>query len=253
MVINTIILLIGLLNILGVIDFRSPYLVLGIYYYIFLYLPGYALLKLFFKDKEIDKLEMIPISLCVGYIFFYLWVVPAYIIKARLSSFILFYIFTVIFLYLIYLYHKKSITNIRFANVNLSSLEWFILSIILAASFLMADYYGGFTSGNFLPQITVVRKTVDFNVIQQSSPYFKDFPYHQIMYHSYNVLLAMFTMLGNIDPAKFWIYIPQFILPIGLIAHFCFARRFFNSSKVGLIFLVIYFLYHGLYNVFASC
>ncbi|MBN1622346.1 MAG: hypothetical protein JW871_07125 [Endomicrobiales bacterium] len=249
MIINLVLLFIGILTSIGKVTLNSPYLSIAFYYYIFLYLPGYFLAKVFFNGKEINKLEMIPLSLCLGYIVFAFSTFFAYSFKLQISLFSLIYCTVILLWMLIYMFYVKKIVKFEYAKLDLTSLQWLIIALIAVTSFLMADYFGGFISGNFLVQVSGIRKLVSNGIIEQRCCFIKDSPYSLIMYHSYNVFLAMISYLSKNDPVKIWIYLPQFILPIGLIANFCFARRLFNSNKLGIIYFLIFFSYNCLFNI----
>jgi len=247
-IINILLLLAAFLSFSGTFTLSSPYPAIGLYYYVFLYLPGYYVIRWFFNDAEIDGLEMVPLSLCGGFIFIFPWALAAFFLKMPLLTFSFLYLCVVALWFAAYGLYVRKTHPAKLRKVGLGSTPWLILACILAASFLMADFYGGFVSGNFLPIVSGLRKMVDFGRIEQISPFFKGISYSPAMYQSTTVLLSMIMALSRHDPVTIWIYLPQFILPVGLIANFCLARRLFKNDAAALVYLGIFFLYYCLFN-----
>lgn len=247
---NVLVLILGFLSLSYRFNLSNPYLAIGFSYYLFLYLPGYYIIKYFF-NKEFSSLEIFPLSLCCGYIFFMPLTILAYILSLKIKMFLFIYLIIIsIFLLVVQFYlkpkYKSKFSKIKF-NVYIISV-FFIVFI----SFLMTDYYGGFISGNFLVHVTSIRKIYSLENISCNIGYFKDFPYTLNMYCIYYAFMAVISWISKLDPVLIWIYSPQFILPVGLIGFFCLAKRLFNSEKWALLFLVFYFLYRLVYNNYGS-
>jgi hypothetical protein len=122
------------------------------------------------------------------------------------------------------------------------------LFAIIFAAILLADYFGGFISGNFLVHVSEIRKLCDFGVFAQNSCYFRDFKYNLNIYSTYYGFLALVSYMTRIDPISVWIYLPQFILPVGLLANFAFARKLFKNDRYALLYIFVYFFYYCVYN-----
>lgn len=60
---------------------------------------------------------------------------------------------------------------------------------------------------------------------------------------------ALISWYTHIDPVNIWIYLPQFILPVGLIANYYFAKRLFVNHRSPIVYLFIYFFYYAVYNI----
>lgn len=246
--INLTLYLLEFLNLFGKIDISSPYIALFLYYYLFIWLPGYYLIKYFFSDKTLDIAEIIPIAFCAGYVFFMPWAFTAYLVKFKLSYFNVFYSFVSLGWFLYNGFLSKRLPDFRSRSGQTNILV--ILGIVVAASILVSDYFGGFVSGNFLAHVSSIRKMFALDIIEQRSCYFKDLISHPNMYNIYYVFQAAVSKITTIDPVKIWIYLPQFIVPMGVMANFILARRLSGSGAFAALYTVFYFIYFLLYNPF---
>jgi hypothetical protein len=248
LLINLSLIVSGFLVYLGQIKIESPYFALGLFYYIFIYLPGYYLMKLFSGDNEYDAIEILPLSLCAGYLFILPLTITAYICNMAFSTFLNIY-FPLVFLFVAasHLYFRGE-RKIAFKGLNAGSPVYLALFAIVLAAALLADHFGGFISGNFLVHVSAIRKLCDFGVFAQNSCYFKDFKYNLNIYSTYYGFLALVSYITRIDPISVWVYLPQFILPVGLLANFAFARKLFKNDKYALLYVFVYFFYYCVYN-----
>lgn len=246
--INIALVVFGLVTLTGKPAILSPYIAIGFYYYIFIYLPGYFLAKVFLKNKEYDLLEIIPYSLCAGYVFIFPWTTLAYVTKLGVGSFCAIYLSVVLVWIVFYALYIKKRRAVYSTAMRMESWTALLLGAIILAGVLMADYFGGFTSGNFLVHVSAIRKIAAFGFFEQHSCYFKDFQHNLNLYNSYYGLMGAISWITKIDPVKIWIYLPQFIVPIGLLAQFIFARKLFGSNRLAVLSLLFYFVYYYVYN-----
>lgn len=248
-IINIIITAAALLSAAGLIQVSSPYLALGLFYYVFIYLPGHYLAKYFLSGSPVDRLEMVPVSLCAGYLFFSPLAVAAYVVHMKMQTFLWLYIPLVAAWLAFNRFYLEARTRYRFPKHETENWVLWSLFGILGAGFLMADYYGGFVSGNFLQHVSVIRKLYSLGTIEMNSPYLIDFKYPQNLYSTYYLFLALVSWISKLDPVMVWIYLPQFVFPMGLLANYYFAKKVFNSSRYALLYLLVYFVYFAVYNV----
>jgi hypothetical protein len=248
-IINLILVIAAFLSSTGVIHVSSPYIALSLFYYVFIYLPGYYLAKYFLSGSPVDRLEIVPVSLCAGYLFFSPLAVLAYILHMRIPVFLSIYI-PLVAVWLVFSHFSLEKKN-GYKFPKLETEKWVLWSLfgILGASFLMADYYGGFISGNFLQHVSVIRKLVSLQVIEINSPYLIDFKFPQNLYSTYYLFLALVSWISNLDPVHIWIYLPQFVFPVGLLANYYFARNLFKNNRYALLYVLVYFVYFAVYNV----
>jgi len=248
LIINIALVMLGLFTVTGKPAIASPYLAIGFYYYIFIYLPGYFLAKFFLTNKEYDLLEIIPYSLCAGYVFILPWTTLAYVMKLGVAAFCVIYLSAVLGWIIFYALYVKKRRAVYATPVRMEPWVSLLLGGIILAAVLMADYFGGFISGNFLVHVSAIRKIAAFGMFEQHSCYFKDFAHNLNLYNSYYGLMASISWITKIDPVKIWIYLPQFIVPAGLIAQFVFARKLFGSNRLAVLSLLFYFVYYYVYN-----
>lgn len=247
--INIALLATAFVNYKGFLQISSPYFALGLYFYVFLYMPGYFLAKYFFKKSETGVWEMIPISLCAGFLFFTPLEIVAYLVKMPVKEFLLIY-FVILAAWLA---ANSFMTtgdegNAGYRKLDLDGWQKAGLFTILAVSTIMMDYYGGFISGNFLAHMSAIRKLAEIGVFEQRNYYFKEYLVNPNIFNGYYVFFASIAWVTKIEPVKIWIYFPQFILPVGLIANFYFAGRVFKSDRYALLYLLFYTLYYVIYN-----
>ena len=62
------------------------------------------------------------------------------------------------------------------------------------------------------------------------------------------MFLSSLSWITKIDPVKIWIFLPQFIFPVGLLANFVFAGRVLKNYAAALLYVAVYFVYYALYN-----
>ncbi|MFH1369298.1 MAG: hypothetical protein ABII64_09250 [Elusimicrobiota bacterium] len=237
-----------LMNVFGMFSVRSIPVAVALYYLVFIFLPGYFLFRYFQGGMKINRLEAVPVSFVSGYVFMLPFSLAAYFLKMPLQTFIYLYSAAVSAWVLFHLFAAKNAQGLKMEKINAGPGKIAILVLCAAAGFFAADYFGGFTSGNFLVHAGIIRKMVSLGVIVNHSCYFADNNLNANMFSSYYIFLSMAARLTGADPVRMWIYLPQLIVPLALIANFCFVRRLFGSVNIALAYSLLYSVYFFFYN-----
>lgn len=206
---------------------------------------GFILTKIFFKEIE-NFFEKIVISFNLGYTFFSIICFIAYLLSLKLFVFISVFLITVVFISFIcilfyrYEYVKKFPSNEKSFRI--------LLILFLILSIYLSIHYGAWISGDAIIHLPKIRQIVELNRIEYNSFFVKGLKVEQRGHNPVHPLLAVISVISNLDCFYIWIYIIVLLSPIKLLTFYISSKEISNNDKFAVFSTSVLFILEGILN-----